>query len=80
MGQGKRRFVTPDFKAQAVKLVTEGKPPISQIAADLGIGESAAAPPAARPRGASSPIIGWFSRRGGQDFHGRRGPPPATRK
>ena len=40
MGQGKRRFFTPDFKAQAVKLVTEGKHPISQIAADLGIGES----------------------------------------
>jgi len=29
----------PDFKAQAVKLVTEGNHPISQIAADLGIGE-----------------------------------------
>ena len=40
MGQGKRRFFTPDFKAQAVKLISEGKHPISQIAADLGIGES----------------------------------------
>lgn len=37
MGQGKlpcpiRRFLTPDFKAQAVKLVSEGKHPISQAA------------------------------------------------
>lgn len=40
MGQGKRRFFTPEFKAQAVKLVVEGEHPISQIAGDLGIGES----------------------------------------
>ena len=40
MGQGKRRFFTPEFKAQAATLVIEGKHPISQIAADLGIGES----------------------------------------
>lgn len=40
MGQGKRRFFTPEFKAQAVKLVIEGEHPISQIAGDLGIGES----------------------------------------
>ena len=40
MEQGKRRLFTPEFKAQAVKLVTEGEHPISQIAGDLGIGES----------------------------------------
>ncbi|NUB12756.1 transposase [Azospirillum brasilense] len=40
MGRGKRRFFTPDVKEHAVKLVREGKPPISRIAADLGIGES----------------------------------------
>lgn len=40
MGQGKRRFFTPEFKAQAVELVIEGEHPISQIAGDLGIGES----------------------------------------
>ena len=40
MGQGKRRFFTPDVKEHAVKLFSEGKTPISRIATDLGIGES----------------------------------------
>lgn len=37
MGQGTRRHFTPEFKAQTVKLVTEGGHPLSQVAADLGI-------------------------------------------
>jgi transposase len=37
MGQGTRRHVTPEFKAQTVKLVTEGGHALSQVAADLGI-------------------------------------------
>ena len=37
MGQSTRRHFTPEFKAQTVKLATEGGHPLSQVAADLGI-------------------------------------------
>jgi transposase len=37
MGQVTRRHFTPEFKAQTVKLVTEGGHSLSQVAADLGI-------------------------------------------
>jgi len=40
MGQSKRRQFTPEFKAQAVKLVVDGGHSIRQIAADLGVCES----------------------------------------
>ncbi len=40
MGQGTRRHLTPGFKEQTVKLVTEGGQRLSQVATDLGIGAS----------------------------------------
>ena len=35
-----RRTFTPEFKAQAVKLVTEGGKSLSEVARDLDLGES----------------------------------------
>jgi transposase len=40
MGPDKRRHFTPEFKRQAVQLVSEGGHPPRQVAADLGLGES----------------------------------------
>jgi len=35
-----RRTFTPEFNAQAVKLVTEGGKSLAEVARDLGLGES----------------------------------------
>jgi transposase len=37
MSERKRRQFTPEFKLEAVRLVTEGGRPISQVARELGI-------------------------------------------
>lgn len=37
MSERKRRQFTPEFKLEAVRLVTEGGRPVSQVARELGI-------------------------------------------
>src|SRR4028118_1798887 len=59
-----RRTFTPEFKAQAVKLVTEGGKSLAEVARDLDLGESM--------------LRAWkqaLAERGDQAFPGKGNPP-----
>ena len=59
-----RRTSAPEFKAQAVKLVTEGGKGVAEVARDLDLGESM--------------LRAWkqaLSKRGDQAFPGKGNPP-----